>query len=507
MTVPIAHAAGTNPRPPAGRNGLLVGAVVAVLIALAFTLGNAPVIGAAAIGGLVFSAILLHDARIGFFLMLFSLTGWPYYVGIDIGRDLPFPFVLFVIAAVWGFTLLRQMLRIEQARPRDPVVRAIDVAVVVLLAVLVVSVVSSAQMQKGFQAVVRVAVIPFVIYLVSRHFIRDRRTARTALDVLLAGALIGSAYAIYEWFLGQNPMLERFAPPEGDLAQHGYWTATQAAGGVTLYRSHGFGLNPIFFATTLSMLMIHAAVRFAAADRPSTKAIFGIAGALAAAGLVVTFSRGPILACGGGLVICAWVYPNLRKYIVAALAVVAAYAAYDLLRDGSILAERIRETDNITLRFKLWQTAFAMFTDRPLFGVGLGQFPEHQLDVIRRHEIGPFFEMGDGRLETVKTAEHGVLQFLAEAGLLGGLGALMLMAAVARVYLPALFVKTSEPERALVVTAGTALVVFLLVGFTVTIYNSWEAACLVPVMLATLCATRGDASGPAQAARIDAPRR
>ena len=184
--------------------------------------------------------------------------------------------------------------------------------------------------------------------------------------------------------------------------------------------------------------------------------------------------------------ICALVYPKLRKYLLLALVVAAAYLGYELLRDGSVLRERINETDNITLRFKLWQTAFAMFKDHPVFGVGLGQFPVQQLEVIRRHEIGPFFEMGDGRLETVKTAEHGVLQFLAETGLVGCFGALLVGLAVAVVYLPSLLGRMDDSARALAVTAGTALIVFLLTGFTVTIYNSWEAACLVPVMLVIL---------------------
>lgn len=490
MSARKAEVGGARQPPDPNRDRLLVGASVAVLVGLAFALGSAPAYAAAALGGLVFLAIMLTEPRIAFFLMLFSLTGWPYYVGIDIGRDIPLPIVLFVIAALWGMTLLRQLLRVEAPLPRDDRVRDVDLTVALLFAALVVSILLGGQLQKGFQSLLRVAVVPSVIYLVSRHFIRTPARARAALDILLVGAIIGGSYAIYEWFLGRNPMLEHFAPPEGDMAQHGYWTATQAAGGIVLYRSHGFGLNPIFFGTTLSMLMIHAAVRLATATRRRARIVFGVATLVSAAGLLVTFSRGPILACGGGLAICAWSYPSLRKYVLAVLLAAAAYAGYDLLREGSVLAERIRETDNITLRFKLWQTAFAMFTDRPLFGVGLGQFPEHQLETIRRHGIGPFFEMGDGRLETVKTAEHGVLQFLAETGLVGGVAALMLMVAVARVYLPAVFTRMSEPERALAVTAGTGLVVFLLVGFTVTIYNSWEAACLVPVMLAVLCVVR-----------------
>jgi O-antigen ligase len=480
------NATSTLGRPLSSRGRLLLAAGVAAVLCIAVALGTAPVYGLAALGGIAFVALLLFAPRAAFFLMLFSLTGWPYYVGFDIGRDIPLPFVLFVIAAVLGLTLLRVLLRVEPRQTYSPAVRHIDVAVAALFAVLVLSILLSGQPAKGLQPLVRVAVLPISIYIVCRHFVRTPEAARTVLDVLLAGAMVGGLYAVYEWFLGQNPLLEFFAPPEGDMAQHGYWTATQAAGGVTLYRSHGFGLNPIFFATTLSMLLIHAAVRFATATRRSTQVAFGIACTISLAGLLVTFSRGPILACGAGLLVCAVVYPNLRKYFAVAIAVVVAYVAYELLREGSVLQERINDTDNITLRFKLWRTAWAMFQDHPVFGVGLGLFPDHQLETIRQHEIGPFFEMGDGRLETVKTAEHGVLQFLAETGLVGGVGALLVALAVLAVYGLALLGRLRAEACALAVTAGTALVVFVLVGFTVTIYNSWEAGCLVPVMLAVL---------------------
>jgi O-antigen ligase len=293
---------------------------------------------------------------------------------------------------------------------------------------------------------------------------------------------------MWEWTIGRNPLLEWFAPPVGDMANHGYWTAIEAAEGITLYRSHGFGMNPIFFGATSAGLLIHAAIRYARAQDLWTAILFVVLGTLAGGGLLVTFSRGPWLACGAGLLLVAFAYAPLRKYLLLLLVVAGAYIAVDLLSDSSVLAERIRESDNVTLRFKLWQTAWAMFTDHPIFGVGLGEFPNHQLDVIRRHAIGPFFEMGDGRLETVKTAEHGVLQFLAENGIVGGMTGVAMVAAVLWVYLPALFGRRTEPERAPVVAAGTGFLIVLAVGFTVTIYNSWEAGSLVPVLLAVLCA-------------------
>jgi O-antigen ligase len=213
-------------------------------------------------------------------------------------------------------------------------------------------------------------------------------------------------------------------------------------------------------------------------------------GGLAGAGLLSTFSRGPIMAFGMGLLILVVAYRRLRPYLLAAATALALFLAYDLLRENSFLADRINDTDNVTLRLKLWETAWAMFTDHPLFGTGLGAFPLHQIEVIRLHGIGPFFEMGDGRLETVNTAEEGFLQFAAETGVVGLACAGLLFGAVARICIPALF-RGQEPARGLIMTSGAATVVYLGVGLTVTVYNSWEAASLLPIFLAALANVRG----------------
>jgi O-Antigen ligase len=488
---------------------VIVAGIIAVGVIAGVTGFNLPY-GAAAAAGTLIIAMLVFAPKIAFYGLLYMITGWPYYVGIPVGRDLPAPFVLPVIWLMSVFVLLRQGLGLDPALPPDPRSKWLDAALAALAMVLIVSILLGGNVEFGFRSYLRVALMPGLIYLCCRHFIRDPQTARLSMDVLLAGSAVAGIYAAYEWSLGRNPLLEHFAPPVGDLADHGYWTGQEAAFGSTLYRSHGFGMNPIFFGTTPAILLCHAATRLAT-SRNWRNTLFVLAlAAPAALGLICTFSRSPIISCVVGLAIVAIAYPALRKYLLGAGLVIGAYTLFEIFGSHSLLSERLNDSDNVTLRMKLWQTAWSMFTDFPIFGVGLGNYPDHQLSVIREHKIGPFFEMGDGHLEVVKTAEHGVLQYLAETGLLGAAVAAALLVAVLSFLVPALFARRHYPERPQQVAAGAGFFVFLAAGFSVTIYNSWEAGSLVPVSLAVLAASRAHGvqrSAPLESNAVTSPAR
>ena len=467
-----------------GSRGALLAAVV-LLPALLFGVVYDPLYGGAILAVTVVTTLLCLAPNVAFGGTMLMLTGWPYYAGIPIGRDLPIPFVLPLIAAVFLSVMVRMLLGIDRPAPADRQMHWVDAGVAALALALILSIVLGGFPSGGWQSYFRVAFAPGLLYVCCRWHMRSTQTTLLAFNLLLIGSCIGGVYASAEWFMGKNPLLETFAPPVGDLANHGYWTATQGnySG---LYRSHGFGMNPIFFGATAAMLLIHAAARFATSERLSGRAWAVGLGTLAGAGLLSTFSRGPIMACGMGIVLMAVSYRRLRPYLLAVAVAAGVFLAYDLtLSSNSFLSERINDSDNVTLRFKLWHTALAMFLDHPLAGVGLSAFPDHQIETIRAHGIGPFFELGDGRLETVKTAEQGFLQFGAECGLLGFAAAGLMFGAAARIIWPALW-GGREPTRSILVTCGGAIVVYLGTGLTVTVFNSWEAGSLLPVFLAAL---------------------
>jgi O-antigen ligase len=445
-----------------------------------------PLYGGAAIAAAALILLELFAPYFIFYGLIFALTGWPYYVGMPVGRDLPIPFVLPVIVVTFAFVLVRQALQLgalPQQGQRRP---ALHVAVFLLAAAIAVSVVAGGATPYSLQSYARAVVLPLMLFLIARHFISNVAVARRVLDLLLVGGAIDGVYSVYEWFLGQNPLIEWFAPPVGDLADRAYWTAS-TSGDITLYRSFGFGMNPIFVGTVMAILIGHAAIRFARANSVSAKFAFLCLGASVSAGLVATFSRGPILAATLAIALLSFAYPALRKYLFVGAAAVALYLAVHLFSAGNPLADRLHESDNVTLRLKLWQVAWRMFLDHPVFGVGLGRFPDYQLRVVHDHNIGPFFEFGDGRLELMRTAEEAFLQFLAETGLIGGAMGAALLACILWVFVSALFSHAADPRRDLLAASGLGIIVTLISGLTVTIYNSWEVGSIMPVLLAILC--------------------
>jgi hypothetical protein len=148
--------------------------------------------------------------------------------------------------------------------------RLVDIGVAALTVALLLSMAANGLPEGSAQSFFRVTLTPLCLYWNCRWFLRDAEITRVAFDTLLIGACISGIYASWEWTIGRNPLLETFAPPVGDLANHGYWTATEGnfSG---LYRSHGFGMNPIFFGATSAMLLMHAAVRFATAEKPGNR--------------------------------------------------------------------------------------------------------------------------------------------------------------------------------------------------------------------------------------------
>ncbi|MBN8901110.1 MAG: O-antigen ligase family protein, partial [Rhodospirillales bacterium] len=103
-------------------------------------------------------------------------------------------------------------------------------------------------------------------------------------------------------------------------------------------------------------------------------------------GLVVAQSRGGYLGAGTvALVIALLQYPRLAKAVLP-LALLAAVTAVLVIAlwpgwDGS-LAELVpgKRADAVIDRLTIWRTAFAVWSDNPIFGVGLGNFRDHAME-------------------------------------------------------------------------------------------------------------------------------
>ncbi|WP_414442993.1 PglL family O-oligosaccharyltransferase [Burkholderia sp. 22PA0106] len=149
------------------------------------------------------------------------------------------------------------------------------------------------------------------------------------------------------------------------------------------------------------------------------------------AGLAFTVSRGPWLQVAVMVVAglwtalaaarrgrshrAAWLYPLALAvvFVVVNIAVRWANLRYHLGLAESA-AERMRDAGQIAPRLALWKYGLTMFREHPWLGVGWGEFPLHQFELVRAL----------GGVEIANNSHDIFIDLLAKSGVLG-LGALL----------------------------------------------------------------------------------
>jgi O-antigen ligase len=262
-----------------------------------------------------------------------------------------------------------------------------------------------------------------------------------------------------------------------------YWNQSPSRASPDIYRSFSFEMNPLFFATVTSMLLPYAVARFGISESWQGRFAFGAAACICVAGIVTTFSRGALLAIALSMIGLAVMLPRVR-YIVGvplALGVLSGLAALPWL--GSAIWARLTDFDNVSLRFKLWLTAWYMFLDNPLTGVGLNGFAHNQLSVMRSYEIGPFPEYSGGELENIATADNTFLQLAAETGMVGA-GAFVAMFGTAGASVKRNLGRHELMSRVIVGSTAAAAIAYLINGITINGYTAYAPTIILSVLLA-----------------------
>ncbi|MCM2491091.1 polymerase [Burkholderia glumae] len=149
------------------------------------------------------------------------------------------------------------------------------------------------------------------------------------------------------------------------------------------------------------------------------------------AGLAFTVSRGPwlqvavMVAAGLWTALAAarrgqgrgaaWLYPLALAVVFVAVNVAVRWANLHYhLGLAESAAERMRDAGQIAPRLALWKYGLTMFREHPWLGVGWGEFPLHQFELVRAL----------GGVEIANNSHDIFIDLLAKSGLLG-LGALL----------------------------------------------------------------------------------
>jgi len=168
--------------------------------------------------------------------------------------------------------------------------------------------------------------------------------------------------------------------------------------------------------------------------------------------LLVTGSRGAWLGAAGGvvaLIVLVWrlagpSLPTLRSSRRRLIPAIGLGGMAVLLLPS--LAGRLLSGD--AGRIELWSAAWAMFAGSPIVGVGPGAWPG----------LRAATPISDDHLAVVATSHNSVLQILAETGLIGGLAALWLAIAIARIAWRAMTRGAGADQRTMAAVASASLV-------------------------------------------------
>lgn len=463
-----------------------------VLLGLAVTAGN-PLIVAALAAAAAVLALAAYRPRWLLWATVLALIVSPTYIRTPM---LPGPQMLPLSLALTALlaALLALASLLGRAGPScGPEGRRLSMVFIAFAAVALASLLDARTVAQSVQMWIKVFVVPSMTCLVILHLLRGTDDLDRLFKVLVTGCLIAVFYAIGEFVSGTNILHENFLR-QGEESDW-YLQGEDFARVGSIHRVYSFFTNPIEFGALMSMVYPYALLRLLHAGSPRTRIGWAAAAALMVFGVALSFSRGPMLAVILCTLLLAVIVKPLRKYVAygCVLAAIAIAMAWPWL--GDKLEERTLDKENVTLRFKLWDIAADMALDHPVLGVGFANFPQYQVDTIRKHRINTVVEPN---AERIITAENLYLQLAAETGVIGLAGFIGVFVLF--------FTLTVRLYRRYPPGAGRSLILAIAAGATAYLINGLTAACYLAyvvtvtmgVFFAALIILDRDAPAPAR---------
>jgi O-antigen ligase len=230
-----------------------------------------------------------------------------------------------------------------------------------------------------------------LFFLIVLGAVRTRRDVTYVVSAFLVGAAFSAAYGI--------------AVP-----------SASTTGEADLQRVTGTIGDPNEFAAVLVAALPLGVALAAAREWPRSVRALGIATAgLSVAGVLLSVSRGGFISLLVVLVAGAALAGRWRaKALFVVPLVILAGVGYLLANPAALT--RVTESNGGTGRTDLWQVGWRMVRDRPVLGVGAGNFADASI----RYLLQPGrLERSDLIADTPKVAHNTYLAILAELGLVG----------------------------------------------------------------------------------------
>ena len=225
--------------------------------------------------------------------------------------------------------------------------------------------------------------------------LREERVADRLLKVLVSVTSLISIYAIWQHFFGL------------DLYRH---RLLQAKGNVFI--STGlFGHHLTYGGYVMVILLFSLAFFLWGATK--WRSLYGVSILFSGLGLLFSYARSSWFGLVGGVLSMALI--KGKKVLIPTLAGMVFLGGLIILTQPTI-RERITDAVDISnpssgTRIRLWQTSWRMVKDRPLLGVGLGNFKRF----FNQYKV-------TGHYDSISHSHNDLLNVGVNAGLLGVLG-------------------------------------------------------------------------------------
>ena len=391
----------------------------------------------------------------------------PVYIRLPGGIPPP----LFLLAGLIAVVAAQKMLRPVPAPP-GRYEQLIALALIFYNAALLISIPGEHASTASYLMLIKTGIIPTALFFIFVATVRTpQHLSKVFFTIILAGALCG-ILGLHEFMTGRNVLALFFSPQVTYEEDFFLWMLAnpeeaQAYTEGSIYRVFSFFTQPLEYSTFMIMAFPFAFLSFVAAPSLGGKLLFGAVTALIFAGFIVSFSRGPTLALALTVLFMGLFDRRVRVWIwLGAAGLMVGIVAYWPLIVEKI-GQRVTGSENITLRFSLWQNGMEIFLQNPLRGIGFGSYPGYHVESIRANQIGPMYEYSWAHIERVTTVENIYISLAAETGLLGLLAFGFLITVTLTMFLRLHRHLSDDVSRRMNLASGTAILAYLLSGMTV----------------------------------------
>lgn len=208
-------------------------------------------------------------------------------------------------------------------------------------------------------------------------------------------------------------------------ALYGIFGPAQAAAGDPVERVAGTIGDPNALAATLAAgFLLSTGLTSGRRTSPHTWLLIRLAGAICIFGMLLTVSRGGLVALFAALLLAPFVLENRGRAVAGIILLATSIAIYMVALAPAGTMERVTNNDGGSGRTDIWKVGWRIVEDRPITGVGVGNFQKSSTNYI----LQPGSLSEKRNLSSSPNVAHNI--YLEIAAELGAVGLLLFLALV-----------------------------------------------------------------------------